>query len=523
VLFYIPRRHLRHLAVSLAICSSLWTVRAAPLNYDWLQFNGNAQHTGDNIAEALITPANVAQLTQHLRIRLPDVADGAPVYLSDVNSGGQAHNVLFLTTRDGHILAVDAFTGTTLWSRQFGPGTCITNNASDGVPCYTTSSPAIDPDRQYVYSYGLDGSVHKLQIADGTEVIDDHWPELITLKGFDEKESSALAVATVKDGHRYLYVAVAGYSGYAPDHPGDEGDYDGHLVTIDLTSGVQHVFNVVCSDQTVHFVEKPAQPDCPSIQSAIWGRSGAAYDAKTDKLYIATSNGDFIPAQHDWGDSVLAINPNGTTSNGDPLDSYTPPTYQQDQNTDQDLGSSSPVILPTMPGSPIVHLGAQTGKDSILRVLDLDNLSSSPNGATPGNLDGALATLKVPQGGEVHTQPVAWQNPADGSVWIFVTTETGGAAAIQLEMVNGYLTLVPMWQNALGGASPLIANGVLYYAGENKLFYAFDPVTGYQLWSTPIGSLHWESPIVANGWVYITDTDGYLTGFALPTSPTAIY
>ena len=68
------------------------------------------------------------------------------------------------------------------------------------------------------------------------------------------------------------------------------------------------------------------------------------------------------------------------------------------------------------------------------------------------------------------------------------------------------------------GVSPLIADGVLYYAGEDKMFYAFSPLTGKLLWKTPIGSIHWESPIVANGWLYITDTDGYLTGYALPDS-----
>jgi len=72
------------------------------------------------------------------------------------------------------------------------------------------------------------------------------------------------------------------------------------------------------------------------------------------------------------------------------------------------------------------------------------------------------------------------------------------------------------------GVSPLIANDVLFYAGEDKAFYAFDPLNGALLWKTPLGSIHWESPVVANGWVYITDTDGYLTGYALPNSPALI-
>lgn len=111
-----PRRVIGLSVAWAGLCTTLLTAHAAPTNYDWPQFNGNDQHTGNNIHEALITPANVAQLTQQIHVRLPDVADGAPVYLSDITIGGQAHNVLFMTTRDAHILGVDAFTGATLWS-----------------------------------------------------------------------------------------------------------------------------------------------------------------------------------------------------------------------------------------------------------------------------------------------------------------------------------------------------------------------------------------------------------------------
>ena len=508
-------KNFRGAAAGLAGLIMLLPRPTASTQYDWPQFNGNEQHSGNNVEETLITPANVGQLTQQFHISLPDVADGAPAYLSGVPVGSTVLNLLFLTTRDGHILALDAHTGHTVWSHQYGPGTCVTNNSSDGVACYTTSSPAVDPNRQYVYSYGLDGKVHKYEVSDGTEVIDTHWPEVVTLKGFDEKESAALSIATADDGTSYLYIALSGYPGYAPDHQGDEGDYQGHITTVNLESGAQTVFNTVCSDQTVLFVEKPGSPDCPSVQAAVWGRPGVVYDPDTDEIYFTTGNGAFAPQLNDWGDSVLALNPDGTGMDSSPLDSYTPTTFQQDAENDLDLGSTSPVILPPLHGSPVPHLGLQSGKDGILRLLNLDNLSDDPNGPQPGNLDGAVATLTVPQGGEVHTQPAVWTNPADGSIWVFVTTETQGASAIKVALVGGMPTLIPVWVNKIPGVSPLIANGVVYYAGEDKVLYAFAPLTGKQLWSAPIGSIHWESPIVANGWVYVTDTDGFLTGFSL--------
>ena len=121
--------------------------------------------------------------------------------------------------------------------------------------CYTTSSPAIDPGRAFVYSYGLDGRVHKFAVADGTETTTGGWPQVATLKGFDEKGSSPLVFATARSGTTYLYSANGGY-------PGDAGDYQGHVTAINLSTGAQKVFNTQCSDQTVHFVTTPGTPDC---------------------------------------------------------------------------------------------------------------------------------------------------------------------------------------------------------------------------------------------------------------------
>ena len=48
---------------------------------------------------------------------------------------------------------------------------------------------------------------------------------------------------------------------------------------------------------------------------------------------------------------------------------------------------------------------------------------------------------------------------------------------------------------------------------------ALDPVTGNVLWTTTqIGGVHWESPVVANGMLYMTDESARLTAFALPAT-----
>ncbi len=472
--------------------------------YDWLQFNGDPQHSGNNTLETLISGDNVAQLERVYQVSLPGVADGAPAYLSSVSTPDGVKNLIFVTTKGGTIAAIDTQTGGVAWSRQNPAGSCRINNGAS--VCFTTSSPAIDPNRQYVYSYGLDGFVHKYQVGDGMEITSGGWPQLTTLKAFDEKGSPPVTIAAAQNGKSYLYAANGGY-------PGDAGDYQGHITAIDLSSGAQTVFNAACSDQAVHFVEQPGSPDCPAVQSAIWARAAVVYDPALDKIFMATGNGDFVPASHYWGDTVFALHPDGTGAGGDPLDSFTPTDFQHLQDADLDLGSTAPALLPAPVTSAVQHLGLQSGKDAKLRLLDLDNLSGQGG---PGHTGGEVGTvIAVPQGGEVLTAPAVWVNPADGTTWVFVANGKG-ISGLRLAIAgDGTPGLSPEWQDGVGGTSPILANGVLFYATSGRV-RALDPLSGHELWSdAQIGGIHWESPIVANGALYITDENAHLTVYAL--------
>jgi PQQ-like domain len=481
--------------------------------YDWLQYNGNARHDGNNTQETVLGVSNVASLQFLFQATLPSsgtasVADGAPVYLTNVATSGGTRDLLFVATRAGHIIALDAATGAHVWSHQYGAGTCKINNGSSA--CYTTSHPAIDPNRLYVYSYGLDGYVHKYQVGDGTEITTGGWPELATLKGFNEKGSSALSIATAVNGATYLYRTNGGY-------PGDGGDYQGHVTTINLADGTQKVFNALCSDQAVHFVQTPGTPDCSQVQSAIWARVGVVYDNVTDRIYMATGNG-LYDGVHNWGETVFSLNPDGLGSGGQPLDTYTPTNFAALTSADADLGSTAPAILPAAGYSG--RLALQSGKDANLRLINLANLSGQGG---PGHTGGEIQILPVPQGGEVLTTPAVWINPADSSTWVFVTNGSG-SSGLKLTLPGGVPTLVTQWHNNLAGFSPLVANNVLYFAGAN-IIRALDPLTGSLLWSDTahVGGNHWESPIVVNGTLYITDESAHLTAYAVPTVGRSFY
>jgi outer membrane protein assembly factor BamB len=478
---------------------------------DWPQFNLDAQHSGASYKETVITRRNVGTL--HLAypaVTLPAVADGAPAFLGRVAAPGGVKDLLFLTTKGGALVAIDAGTGSLVWSRQPAAG-----------PRYTTSSPAIDPGREFVYSYGLDGRVHKYLVGDGTEVTTGGWPQLATEKPDVEKGSSALTIA-VADGQPYLYVANGGY-------PGDAGDYQGHVTAINLSTGEQNVFNANCSELTCHLYEYGSgqcgspRPDCSHVQSAIWARAGVVYDADVNRIFMSTGNGDFDANSggNDWGDTVFALNPDGTgDGTGWPLDSYTPTEYQSLQDADADLGSTAPAILPVPPASAVAHLAAQAGKDAKIRLLDLDDLSGRGG---PGHIAGELQTIGVPQGGQVLTALAVWVNPTDGATWVFIANGSGisglklgldGAGNPQLatEAPNA-------WTDRTGGTSPVVANGILYYASFAGV-RALDATTGDELWrDTQLGNIHWESPIVVNGRLYVSDESRHLLAYEPDPGP----
>ena len=104
------------------------------------------------------------------------------------------------------------------------------------------------------------------------------------------------------------------------------------------------------------------------------------------------------PAEFNWGDSVLALNPDGTGSGGGmPVDSYTPTTFQNLQNTDADLGSESIAIVPPPPGTAAQyqHIAVQAGKDGCVRLINLADLSGQ---GAPAKTGGELDAKNLPGG-----------------------------------------------------------------------------------------------------------------------------
>jgi outer membrane protein assembly factor BamB len=427
---------------------------------DWDRFGYDAARHNAS-AEARITAQNASKLV-HRQVRLDGTVDSSPIYV-----GG----VLVVTTTYGRTEALNRDTGAVKW-RFTPPG----YSGFAGSAQITNASPAAATDGSAVYAAAPDGRIRKLRLSDGKVL----WTTAITRDPTREKITSSLNVS------RDLVIATTG--GYIGDAP----PYQGHVVTLSERTGrIAHVWNSLCSDRHALIVPRT----CSSSDSAIWSRNGAAVDPGNGTLVVATGNGPWNGST-DWGDSVIVLSPDASRM----LRHWTPTDQQHLNETDTDLGSTSPALLAN-------GYAVQGGKDGKLRLLQLHSLPGVNN-----RTGGEVQTVPTPGGSGLFSQPAIWRGR-----WVFLATDGGTAAWL---LTGGRLHAV--WSNGNGGTSPVVAGNLLYVAGSGSI-HVYVPSSGKEVAALPSGSVHWQSPIVADGRVAMPEgnandhaTSGLLDLYHLP-------
>jgi outer membrane protein assembly factor BamB len=443
---------------------------------DWLRFGWDVGRSGSSTAPTGIDAGNVGSL-QRRQVELGGTVDASPVYLHAVQVGGAEHDALFVTTTYGETVAIDARSGAILW-RYTPPG----YDSWAGTARVTTATPVADATRRYIFAASPDGYVQKLAVADGRAL----WRTAITRLPRREKIASALNAF----GGRVI-ATTGGYIGDAPP-------YQGHVAILDGADGrLLHVWNSLCSDR--HGLIDPAS--CHGSDSAIWGRGGAVVDSTTGAIFVATGNGPWDGDTY-WGDATVWLDADATRI----LGNYTPTNTALLNATDQDLGSTSPVLL----GGDYL---AQGGKDGKIRLLSRQGIA----GARP-HVGGELQTVPTPSGGDLFTAPAVVNDGA--TTWMFVA-DNGGTAAWTLD----HGRLVPVWRNGHGGTSPVVAGGLLYVYDPRGALRVYDPETGRDVATLDCGGGHWNSPIVIDGIIALPEgnanhhrTGGVLDIWRLPSA-----
>ena len=84
---------------------------------DVVTYKNDLGRTGQNLTESLLTLTNVASTSFGLlrNLSVDGKVDAQPLYLSQLNIGGTAHNVVYVATEADSVYAFDSDTGATLW------------------------------------------------------------------------------------------------------------------------------------------------------------------------------------------------------------------------------------------------------------------------------------------------------------------------------------------------------------------------------------------------------------------------
>jgi hypothetical protein len=493
----VPRAPL--LILALALLAPTYPARAALPPVAVLTQHNDQSRSGANLSETILNTSNVnVRRFGKLFTRAVDGQIYAqPLYVPRLSIPGQGtHNVVFVATMHDSVYAFDAddrAESAPLWHVQLGPSVPLPDPcfgasgsrryADIQVEVGIVSTPVVDLASHTMYlvttnkqtpsghgpcdatSYGH--RLHALDIATGQEKLGgpiaiqasapgsgpDSTGGRITLNHMQQLQRPGLLLAS---GLVYL-----GFGAYGSARP-----YHGWLLA----------YNARTLTQEGVFLSTPAAEDGILYNGGIWqsGEGPAADDE--GNVFITTGNGywNLSSGGTNYADSVLKLRPALSIA-----DWFTPHDQRMLDLSDQDLGSTGPLLIPG------THLLLQVGKTGVLYLLDQYDLGHWQPDSDSQIVQSFHATIS-----QVHASPACWDGPR--GIWCYLWGAQDVLKAFAL--VNGRFQVddtgapVPISRSTMT-APPGVPGGMLSISANATV-----PGTGIVWATTPIGeSANWKT------------------------------
>lgn len=509
-------------AVSAPITVNAKTVQGT----DVVTYHYDAARTGLNASENVLTPATVNSTNFGLLRVLPvdGKVDGAPLYLSSLSVGGQAHKVVFAVTEHDSVYAFDADSGQQLWKTSI-LGAQETPSDDHGCGQISpeigiTSTPVIDRSAGtngeiFVVGMSLDSGgayhqrLHALDLTTGAEVAASPVDIEATYPGagagasggkvvFNPRMYAVRASLLLLNGTIYL-----GWTSHCDGRP-----YTGWLMG----------YSEATLNQTSVLNLTPNGSD-----GSIWmSGAGLAADANGN-IYFLDANGTFdttldakgFPSSGDFGNGFLKV-----STAGDSLsvaDYFEPFDTVTESDNDQDLGSGGVIVLPDLQDASgnTRHPAIGAGKNHNIYLVDRDNMgrfNPTKNSGLYQEVDGAINGV--------------WSNPAYFNATVYYGAVNDKLKAFPL--TNARLSGAPSVQTTdtfpYPGTTPSISaagtqNGIVWAVANSSpaVLHAYDATTLQELYSSNQaagGRDHFGdgnkfiTPVVADGRVFVGTPSG---------------
>ena len=488
--------------------------------------------TGQNLNETILNTSNVNvnQFGKLFACQVDGYVYAQPLYVAQVTIASALHNIVYVATENNSVYAFDADNGAQLWHVNLGtpvPSTDISATYKDLTPVIgITGTPVIDPVSNTLYVVAktkntsnstYHQNLHAVDITSGAEMPGSPVEITASVAGSGSGSSGGtIAFQPLYQLNRPGLLLLNGVVYIAFGSHGDIGPYHGWVLGYDAsTLAPLAVFNTTPNGS----------------EGAIW-QGGQGLVADTDNIYFMTGNGSFDASTGgaEYGDSVVKL----ATSTGLSVSDYFTPDDQGSLNqSDADLGSGGPILLP---GTSSIVGG---GKDGILRLINTASMGEY-NSVLNADLEEFQATSGI-----IMIGPIYWNSPNHGPV---VYLWGPGDYLKAFEFLNGSFQTTPISQSTMtspGGnsnAAPLSLSangstsgtGIVWAALSNSgdsnqqtvtgILRAFDATNlTTELWDSQRNATRdsvgnyakFAPPTIANGKVYLATFSNQLLVYGL--------
>jgi hypothetical protein len=495
----------------------------SPSSIDVTTYHYDNLRTGQNLKETALTTANVTQAKfgKLGELMVDGKVDAQPLYLSNVSIPGSGmKNVLYVVTEHGSVFAFDAdnVSGTSakpLWqisTQMNGEVPSDDRGCSQVTPeIGITSTPVIDRTRGAIYVIAVSKDsggnyfhrLHALDLITGKELFGGPTTITATFPGNGAGSSGGVVPfdpAEYNERPGLLELNGTIYTTWGSHC--DAGAYTSWMMSFSADTLKQtSVLNLV-----------PNGSD-----GGTWMSGTAPAADAAGNIYFIIGNGTFdttlnasgFPSQGDCGNCYVKVS---STAPLKLADYFTPLNTVAESNVDEDLGSGGPLLLPdvTDVSGKTRHLAVGSGKDSIIYVLDRDNMGKFS--ATQNNIYQQIS-------GQLAGAEFAKPSYFNGTVYYGAVSDAIRAFPI----VTGKLATTPSSKTSITfgypGATPAIsANGTssgILWAVENgspAVLHAYDATNlASELYNSNQASGSRDqftgnkfiTPMIANGKVFV--------------------
>jgi hypothetical protein len=335
-------------------------------------------------------------------------------------------------------------------------------------PVGITGTPVIDTANNILYAVGVLAPVHDVMVAVNLSSGAILWQRSIDPATMDATVQGTRGALALSGG--YVYVPFGGRFG-------DCGNYNGWVVGVPA-NGTGTILSAKLTGQG----------------GGIWAPSGAAVDAATGDLFVATGN-TFSTSTFDYGESVLKLSP--TLSR---LDYFAPTDWAALNASDTDLGSIGPAIL----ANGWIFQTGKAGEGYMLKQGALGGIGGQAFSAhvCPGQ------TVDATFGGTAYAAPYLYVPCTNGLEALITTTPATGSTP----------TFAPVWQGASGEA-PIVAGGVVWTIDRAGTLLGLDPTTGATRYNLPLisATAHFATPSAGGGKIFV-GAGTHVQAFGSPTA-----